>query len=165
MCSFYCPCDLFLNSNSLSQAASSCTGRCHSLQKAIQHCTSDLFPGIATPSGAQLPCRQVRQMGSVYFTDQTRSFCLAIKVIGLFYGPDWKFMFSCGTKFQAAAASKLVGAHAVSMPVVIVSYPAEETIVVIARRPCIYEEHTFTVPALKVYSNMCCSLRITYQLT
>ena len=48
-------------------------------------------------------------------------------------------MVSCGTKFQAAAA---VGrcTHSVDAGVVIVSYPAEETIVIIARRPCIYEE-------------------------
>ena len=29
---------LFLNTNSLSQSASSCTGRCHSIREAIQHC-------------------------------------------------------------------------------------------------------------------------------
>ena len=38
----------FSNRNSLSQSASSFTGWCHSTREAMQHCASDLFPGIYT---------------------------------------------------------------------------------------------------------------------
>jgi len=48
---------LYLNRNSLSQSASSCPGRCHSIWEAIQHCTSYLFPAqdIFASSSITLP--------------------------------------------------------------------------------------------------------------